>query len=97
MVYMGSKSRFAKEIVPILQDIINKNNIAIYIEPFVGGANIIDKINCPTKIGYDKNISLIELHKKGQTNPEEIPSIGSPEWWYQAKDIYRKTLGKVYN
>lgn len=35
---MGSKSRITKYIVPILQDIIDKNNITTYIEPFVGGA-----------------------------------------------------------
>lgn len=33
---MGSKNRIVKYIVPILQQIINKNNITTYIEPFVG-------------------------------------------------------------
>ena len=44
MVYMGSKSKYAQYIVPILQKCIDDNNITLYIEPFVGGANIIDKI-----------------------------------------------------
>ena len=44
MVYMGSKAKYAESIVPILQKVIDDNNIEIYIEPFVGGANIIDKI-----------------------------------------------------
>jgi DNA adenine methylase len=35
--YMGSKSRIAKYIVPIIQKYINENDIAMYIEPFVGG------------------------------------------------------------
>lgn len=38
MVYMGSKSRIAKEIVPIIQSYIDNNNIHNYLEPFVGGA-----------------------------------------------------------
>lgn len=37
MVYQGSKSRLAKHIVPILQNIINTQQITTYIEPFVGG------------------------------------------------------------
>ena len=46
MVYMGSKSKYAKYIVPILQKTIDDNNISTYIECFVGGANIIDKRKC---------------------------------------------------
>lgn len=65
MLYMGSKAKYATEIVPILQKIINQNEIKTYIEPFVGGANIIDKIKCENKIGYDKNQALIALHQKG--------------------------------
>ena len=45
MKYMGSKSRIAKDIVPIIQKCIDDNNIETYVEPFVGGANVIDKIN----------------------------------------------------
>ena len=44
MVYMGSKAKFAKYIVPILQAEIDKTKTNTYIECFVGGANIIDKI-----------------------------------------------------
>lgn len=36
--YMGSKSRIAKHIVPIIQRYIDENNIKKYYEPFVGGA-----------------------------------------------------------
>lgn len=49
MKYMGSKSRIAKDIVPIIQSYINNNDIDMYIEPFVGGANVIDKIKCNKK------------------------------------------------
>lgn len=33
MKYIGSKSRIAADIVPILQNIINENGIKHYIEP----------------------------------------------------------------
>ena len=38
MKYLGSKSRIARYIAPIIQDCIDTNNISTYIEPFVGGA-----------------------------------------------------------
>ena len=61
MKYMGSKSRIAKYIVPIIQDYINKNNIEYYIDPFCGGCNVIDKIECKHKIASDYNKYLIAL------------------------------------
>lgn len=76
MKYMGSKSRIAKDIVPIIQSYINNNDIDIYIEPFVGGANVIDKIKCNKKIGSDLNPYLIALLKRVQNGEplyEEVP------------------------
>lgn len=61
MVYVGSKNRYAKYIVPILQKCIDDNKIDTYIEPFVGGGNVIDKITCPNRIGSDNNKYLIAL------------------------------------
>lgn len=38
MVYMGSKNRIAKDIVPIIQSAIdNMEDCQGYLEPFVGG------------------------------------------------------------
>ena len=37
MIYQGSKSKLAKDIVPIIQKYIDNNNIKKYCEPFVGG------------------------------------------------------------
>jgi len=72
---MGSKSRIAKHIAPILQDYIDKNNIKHYTEPFAGGCNIIDKIKCENRYGYDINPYLIALliHvSSGEELPETI-------------------------
>lgn len=46
MKYIGSKAKVAADIVPILQGYINEYGIKQYVEPFVGGFNIIDKIEC---------------------------------------------------
>lgn len=64
MIFQGSKAKYAESIVPKLQRIIDENDIKCYIEPFVGGANVIDKIHCEVKIGYDKNAPLIALHQR---------------------------------
>ena len=63
MKYMGSKARIAKDICPIIQSFIDKSGARVYIEGFVGGANVIDKIKCDTRIGIDKNKYLIALLK----------------------------------
>lgn len=63
MVYQGSKNRLSKYLVPIIQKYIDDNDIETYIEPMVGGANLIDKIVCKNKIGCDINSELISLLK----------------------------------
>lgn len=70
MVYQGSKNRLAKELVPIIQKYIDDNNIKIYIEPFVGGANMIDKIHCEKRIGTDLNKNVVTLLKYIQEHPD---------------------------
>lgn len=68
MVYQGSKNKLAKFLVPIIQKYIDDNDIKTYIEPMVGGANLIDKIKCDNKIGADINEELIALLKYAQSD-----------------------------
>ena len=63
MKYLGSKSRIAKDIVPIIQRCIDEVQPMAYLEPFVGGGNVIDKITYSQKIGADVNPYLIGLLK----------------------------------
>lgn len=75
MKYVGSKARLSKDIVPIINKLIKENNIDTYIEPFVGGANMIEHINCNRKIGYDSNKYLISMWiklQKGWIPPMEF-------------------------
>lgn len=97
MKYMGSKNRICKYIVPILQEYIDNNNIKIYVEPFVGGANVIDKINCEIKIGYDINIYLIELLKYVRDNYTKsncFPEMITKEYYDKVKKSYRNKTDK---
>lgn len=94
MVYVGSKSRIAKYICPIIQSYI-KNDTKAYIEPFVGGGNVIDKIQSPIKIGLDKNKYLIELLKTVRDNPEYFP-IEITETEYNTVKKYRERYSNWY-
>lgn len=98
MKYMGSKSRISKYIVPIIQKYIDENAIKTYIEPFVGGANVIDKVRCNTRIGVDNNEYLIALYKSLQ-NGWDIRSVDMSKELYQSvrdnKDCYPKQVVAV--
>ena len=90
MQYMGSKARFAKYIVPILQKCIDDNDIQMYIEPFVGGANIIDKIKCNERIGLDINPYLIKLLRYIRDNDlSDLPERILFEEYEQVRNSYR--------
>lgn len=67
MKYVGSKNRISKQLAPIIQSYIDDNNIKTYWEPFVGGANMIDKIKCERRIGSDVHHYLISLLKQTQS------------------------------
>ena len=85
MWYMGSKNKLAKEIVPIIQSYITDETKG-YLEPFVGGGNVIDKIKCNNKIGCDIHEELIELLKYAQINYNKLPAIISEEEYKQVKN-----------
>ena len=85
MRYMGSKNRFAKELVPIIQSYITEDTKG-YLEPFVGGANVIDKIKCNNKIGCDIHKQLIALLNKAKDNVDDIPDIISFETYKEVKN-----------
>lgn len=87
MKYVGSKNKLSKELVPIIQSYINSlPNCNGYLEPFVGGANIIDKIECDNKYGSDINKYLIALLEKVKSDIDSIPNTISKEEYYNVKD-----------
>jgi len=60
MKYMGSKNRFAKEMLPLL--LKNRTKNQYYVEPFAGGMNMIDKVS-GKRIANDIHTDLIEMWK----------------------------------
>lgn len=70
MKYMGSKNRHAKELLPII--LKDRKPEQWYVEPFVGGANMIDKVD-GNRIGADFHPHLIKALEMVRDNPELIP------------------------
>lgn len=64
----------------------NKDDYDLYYEPFVGGANVIDKVPMKLKIGSDINHYLIDLLQYLQSD-DPLPEVGSIN-----KDIYMDVM-----
>jgi DNA adenine methylase len=93
MKYMGSKARIAKHILPIMLEEANKHGITKWVEPFVGGANMIDKV--PSKyerVGYDLNPHTIAALVGIRDNANGLPDAVSEE---EYKSLYGSPAGKI--
>jgi len=87
MKYMGSKARHAKHILPII--LKDRKPDQWYVEPFVGGANVIDKVD-GKRIGADINpyvIAMLDALSKGWVPPQQISK--------EVYDIHRKEIKSV--
>ena len=85
MQYVGSKNRISKELAPIIQSYITDETKG-YIEPFVGGANMIDKIECKNKFGSDIHEELIELLKYIQDLNNKLPETITEDEYKKVKN-----------
>ena len=61
MKYMGSKARFAKEILPII--LKGRTIDQYYVEPFSGGMNMICEVK-GKRIANDIHFDLIQMWKE---------------------------------
>lgn len=59
MQYLGGKCAIAGSIA----DILNRYAPARYLEPFLGGCNILPLINAPERVGADAHAPLISLYR----------------------------------
>lgn len=84
MKYMGSKNRFAKELLPII--LKDRTKGQHYIEPFAGGMNLIDKVD-GKRIANDNNKYLIALWRGLQTNKTRPTEI-SKEFYSDVRDCF---------
>lgn len=77
MKYIGSKAKFADEIVAILQGYISEYKIKQYVEPFAGGFNVIDKVQCEYRLGNDIDPLVCDLIETCRDNPALLDSLYS--------------------
>lgn len=69
MHYLGSKARHAAEIIAITT--ANRRPYQVYVEPFVGGGNVINKVQQGGgRIANDKNSGMVAL----------LDSLGNHGW-----------------
>jgi len=82
MQYVGSKNRLAKHILPTMLSARKDNQC--WVEPFVGGANMIDKVD-GWRVGNDTHeylIALLQAVQDGWEPPTEL----SRETYYNIKN-----------
>ncbi len=88
MKYIGSKAKFADEIVAILQGYISEYKIKQYVEPFAGGFNVIDKVQCEYRLGNDIDPLVCDLIETCRDNPALLDLLHTPtrEEYYDVRD-----------
>ena len=59
MRYSGSKAKIAKYIIPFIMEELKDGYT--YVEPFMGGCNILSEIDWPKKVGADLNGYVVAL------------------------------------
>jgi len=82
MKYMGSKNRIAKHILPII--LKDRKEGQWYVEPFVGGANMIDKVS-GNRIGADINMHVIKALIDIRDRPEDLPEEVTEKYYKSLK------------
>lgn len=85
MKYVGSKNRLSKDLAPVIQSYITEETKG-YLEPFVGGANMIDKIKCSNKIGCDIHKQLIALLNYVKDTSNKLPSTITEDQYTDVRD-----------
>lgn len=88
MKYMGSKARIAKHILPII--LKDRKEGQWYVEPFVGGANTIDKVD-GNRIGADSNKAVIDALAfiRDHVTPKDNSEYSEDDYMRDAEDARR--------
>ena len=98
--YMGSKARHSKEILKVIFNEIDIKDYKYWIEPMVGGANMIENVpSSLIRIGSDINFHIIEMFNALQRGWEPPNNLSNDEYKYlmskkneDLKDLYTNAL-----
>ncbi len=78
MQYLGGKFRIAKEVCDVINSLLS--NFEYYIEPFVGGANIVCGVVHPKRLAMDANEALITMYQALQNGWEPPEFVSEDEY-----------------
>ena len=84
MIYMGSKNRIAKYILPII--LKDRKEGQWYVEPFVGGGNMIDKVD-GNRLGNDNDNHVIQALIAIRDFSSELPENVSELQYKEIKNL----------
>jgi len=76
--YFGGKHRVAEKLVAFMQPFIDRADA--YVEPFVGGANILRRVKHPNRYASDANAHLICLYQALQQGWEPPANLSADEY-----------------
>lgn len=91
MKFMGSKRRIAKKILPIMLPA----RTHWWVEPFVGGGNMIEHVS-GKRLGADLNPWVIRALRFIRDTPEAIPSLVTEEMYTALKENLEPTGVTAY-
>ena len=91
MRYSGSKARIAKFIIPFIMEELKDGYT--YVEPFMGGCNILSKIDWPKKVGSDSNYYVVALWNNIKMSGKDIiPKNISEKEYNEMKELAEKGI-----
>lgn len=77
MQYLGGKARLRKQIGAYINEIIGDRE---YIEPFVGGGNILAEVRAKKRTALDANEALITMYKALQKGWRPPTAVSEEEY-----------------
>lgn len=93
---MGSKNRIAKHLLPIMLAECENHSITKWVEPFVGGANMIDKVPYSfERVGYDLNDHCIHALIDIRDNVDSLPSNINEDHYRELKGLPPYTISSL--
>ena len=96
MRYLGSKTRIKNDIIPIITRHLDGTNE--FVDAFMGGANVIDGVDYPNKVGIEINRYVCAMWTKIRNfGIKWIPQAFDEEDYYEVKSDYKNKTEQFEN
>ena len=89
MRYSGSKAKIAKYIIPFIMEELKEGYT--YVEPFMGGCNMLSEVDWPNKVGADSNRYVVALWNNLKIGSiHSIPKDITEKQYNEMKELAKK-------